>query len=142
MRALIFLLARSSGLTLAPQRPALPASLAAARSRPLVAPMSEVADLPFLEFGLPQHAVADMTLRQAVYAFRLAAGAGFGDGALSIATQLADFRMLSTSSTVGTVNSARGLASALSGSVTSASIMSGVQHAAMLLHHPMMICLW
>ena len=108
------------------------------RSRPMVAPMdlaSGLADLPALSIGLPQHAIADMGLRQLVYAFRLAAGVGVNEGTLLGAELCADARMFLTSSTVGTVRSARGLASANG-------MLEATQHAAMLLHHPILLCRW
>ena len=59
-------------------------SAAIARSRPMVAPMDITgADLPFLEFMLPQHMVADQALRQVAYGFRIVAGATGVEGALA-----------------------------------------------------------
>lgn len=103
----------------------------------MVAPMDFVSDLPFLEVMLPQHPVADMALREVVYIGRLFAGAGF-EGALAGANFVADARMFLTASTVGTVRSARGLASALSAQT----VLPALQHGSMLLHHPIMLGKW
>ena len=110
----------------------------AARSRDMVAPMDFVSDLPCLEVMLPHHLVADQSLRQLVYAARLFAGATGFEGALAGADLIADIRMFATASTVGTVRSARGLASAFN----TGSGLLGIQHASMLLHHPVMLGKW
>lgn len=111
-----------------------------ARSRPMVAPMDFVTDLPLLEVMLPAtlHPVLDQALRGCVYSGRLIAGATGFDGALAGADMVADLRMLLTASTVGTVRSAQGLGSALS----AGSLLPGIQHASMLLHHPIMLGKW
>lgn len=119
-------------------------SAAIARSRPMVAPMDITAgDLPFLEFMLPQHMVADQALRHVAYGFRIFAGATGFDDALVGAELFTDLRMLATASTVGTVRSFRGLAAAVSSAGTSGiNALTCLQHSAMLLHHPIMIGKW
>ena len=119
-------------------------SAAIARSRPMVAPMDiSSGDLPFLEFMLPQHMVADQALRHVAYGFRIFAGATGIDDALAGAELFTDLRMLATASTVGTVRSFHGLASAVSSASTSGiNALTCIQHAAMLLHHPIMIGKW
>ena len=84
------------------------------------------------------HPVADQGLRSAVYAARFLSGMTGFEGALIGADFIADLRMLCTASTVGTVRSARGLASA----VSAGSVLQGTQHASMLLHHPIMLGKW
>merc|ERR1719231_2225225 len=69
--------------------------------------------------------------------FRLCAGMG-ADAALGAAGGVLDMRILTTSSTMGAVSSAQGLATAVARRDTLAS----VQHASMLIHHPVELCRW
>ena len=110
------------------------------RSSPLVAPMSSVTDVPRLVVSLPQHGVADMALRTAVYMTRMFAGATGTDGAAALIQPVIDTRTLLTSSTVGTFRSGRSVASALKTGGTP--IVDMVQMSAMLLHHPIMLGRW
>jgi len=102
--------------------------------------MDFVVDLPFLEVMLPStlHPVADQALRSCVYSGRLIAGVTGFESVLSGADLIADLRMFLTASTVGTVKSAQGLATA----VSAGSVLPGIQHAAMVLHHPVMLGRW
>ena len=109
------------------------------RSRPLSAPMAELtsADVPFLDVSMPHRLVADSAIRSVMYMFRLGAGMG-ADAALGAAGGVRDMRILTTSSTMGAVSSAQGLATAVARRDTLAS----VQHASMLIHHPVELCRW
>merc|ERR1719247_2471756 len=69
--------------------------------------------------------------------FRLGAGMG-ADAALGAAGGVRDMRILTTSSTMGAVSSAQGLATA----VARRDALASVQHASMLIHHPVELCRW
>ena len=111
------------------------------RTPPRTAPLNVRTDLTgataMLELTLPQRSVADMLFRTALYGFRLFAGVGC-DGAAVAAVHTRDARLLLTSSTAGAVNSARGVANAWN----SSQLVPGMQHASMLVYHPLEICRW
>ena len=107
------------------------------RSRPLIAPMSELlpADVvPTLEVVLPTRLVTDQVLRSLTYLMRTFDGAGF-DGAGAAALHTRDVRTLLTSSVAGSVKSAQGFAAASSSA-------ERLQHASMLAYHPLELLRW
>lgn len=99
------------------------------RLQPLNAPMVELTqnDMPILQVTLPQHAVADMAMRQAIYTFRILNG--------DVADALRDLRTLLTASTVGSVRSACGVGNAW----IQRSPLLGLQQTSMLLHHSLQL---